>query len=243
MEDALPILEYLPNTFKEPGEQEYIRFLWDAFESNYEHEKFQFAVLPYHMLYMSFVYFSVWQIKLMRPRDFSHATIFQKNEKQIMAGTSPFNLYRVAEGEVFKFLRIIGCDEDQIRPFSELVSERNKLAHANGTIACADQTSADAKISEILKQVRAIQIHMRPVLHQCLTAFLLESASPVEERAYEDPIDQIRELLVHKNYFSLKDIEACLSFDIQTMNAEPQFEVSKVLFDQFVALYAPEFAT
>ena len=243
MEDALPILEYLPNTFKEPGEQEYIRFLWDAFESNYEHEKFQFAMLPYHMLYMSFVYFSVWQIKLMRPTDFSHATIFQKNEKQIMAGTSPFNLYRVAEGEVFKFLRIIGCDEDQIRPFSELVGERNRLAHANGMIACADQTSADAKISEILKQVRAIQIHMRPVLHQCLKAFLLESASPVEERAYEDPVDQIRELLVHKNYFSLKDIEACLSFDIQTMSAEPQFEVSKVLFDQFVALYAPEFAT
>ena len=145
--------------------------------------------------------------------------------------------------EVFKFLRIIGCDEDQIRPFSELVGERNKLAHANGTIACADQTSADAKISEILKQVRAIQIHMRPVLHQCLKAFLLESASPVEERAYEDPVDQIRELLVHKNYFSLKDIEACLSFDIQTMSAEPQFEVGKVLFDQFVALYAPEFAT
>jgi hypothetical protein len=240
MEDAQPILEYLPNSFKELDEQEYISFLWDAFVSNYENEKFQFAMLPYHMLYMSFVYFSVWQIKLMRPTDFSHATIFQKNEKQIVAGTSPFNLYRVAEGEVFKFLRIIGCDEDQIRPFTELVGERNKLAHANGMIVCADQTSADTKIAEILKQVLAIQKYMEPVLHQCLKAFLLASALPVEEREYEDPTDQIRELLVHKNYFSTKDIESCLAFDIHILSSEPNFEIIKELFEQFVALYPAE---
>lgn len=243
MEEALPILEYLPNSFKEPGEQEYIQFLWDAFGSNYEHEKFQFAILPYHMLYMCFVYFSVWQIRLMRPTDFSHATIFQKHEKHVMAGTSPFTLYKVAEGEVFKFLRIIGCDENEIRPFSELVGERNKLAHANGMISCANQTSADAKIADILKQVRAIQAHMTPVLHQCLKSFLLDSATPVEEREYEDPADQIRELLVHKNYFSLKDIEACAAFDLQTMSGEPRFEQIKILFEEFVALYPPELAT
>ena len=155
-------------------------------------------------------------------------------------GTSPFTLYRVAEGEVFKFLRIIGCNEDQIRPFSELVGERNKLAHANGTIACADQPSADGKTAEILKQVRAIQTHMTPVLHQCLKAFLLESATPVEEREYEDPADQIRELLVHKNYFSLKDIEACMAFDVDTMSDEPQFTQIRILFNEFVELFSAE---
>ena len=242
MDDALPILEYLPDSFKEPGEQEYVQFLWDAFASNYKNEMYQFAMLPYHMLYMSFVYFSIWQIKLMRPSDFAHATIFQKNEKHVMAGTSPFTLYKVAEGEVFKFLRIIGCDEDQIRPFSELVGERNKLAHANGTINCSDQAGADAKIAEILKQVCAIQSHMTPVLHQCVKAFLLYSAGPIEEREYEDPADQIRELLVHKNYFSLKDIEACMTFDVQTLSTEPHFAEIKILFDQFLTLYTPELA-
>ena len=127
-------------------------------------------------------------------------------------------------------------------PFATVieVGERNKLAHANGTIACADQTSADAKTAEILKQVRAIQTHMTPVLHQCLKAFLLESATPVEEREYEDPADQIRELLVHKNYFSLKDIEACMAFNVDTMSAEPQFTRIKILFDEFVVLYSAE---
>jgi hypothetical protein len=200
------------------------------------------ALLPYHMLYMSYVYFSIWQIRLMRPKDFFHATIFQKNEKHVTAGTSPFTFHKVAEGEVFKYLRIIGCDEVQTRPFSNLVGERNTLAHANGTIVCADQGSADMKIAEILKQVRAIQEHMTPVLHQCLKTFLLDSAIPVEEREYEDPADQIRELLVHKSYFSLKDIEACMTFDVQTMSNEPQFAQINVLFDEFVTLYATEFA-
>lgn len=242
MEDALPILDYLPNSFKEPGEQEYIEFLWDAFFSNYESEKYQIALLPYHMLYMSYVYFSIWQIRLMRSKDFFHATIFQKNEKQVMAGTSPFTFHKVAEGEVFKFLRIIGCDEEQTALFSGLVGERNKLAHANGMIVCSDQASADAKIAEILKQVRAIQAHMTPVLFQCLHAFLLDSSTLGEEREYEDPADQIRELLVHRNYFSLKDIEACMAFDVQTMSGEPQFAQIRVLFDAFVALYASEFS-
>lgn len=242
MEDAFPILEYLPNSFKAPGEQEYITFLWDAFASNYQNSQYQMALLPYHMLYMSYVYFSIWQIRLMRPTDFFHATIFQRYEKQVTGITSPFKFHKVSESEVFKYLRIIGCDEEQTRPFSDLVGARNSLAHANGNIACADQASADIQIAEILKQVQAIQTHMTPVLHQCLQAFLLESCSPDEEREYENAADQIRELLLHKNYFSFKDIEACMTFDLQAMHNEPQYAQIKVLFDEFVALYSPELA-
>lgn len=244
MEDALPILEYLPNSFKEPGEQEYIRFLWDAFESNYEHEKFQFAMLPYHMLYMSFVYFSVWQIKLMRPKDFGNAAIFIPNkERDMLKATSPFTFSVVSERSVFKFLKIIGCEDQHTGPFARLVDVRNELAHSNGLISCRDQISADRRISEVLKQVGAIQDHMTPVLYECLHAFLIESCDPIVGRQYEDPKDQIRELLVHKHYFSLKDIETCSRFDVETMSDEPQFAQIKILFNEFVALYAPEFST
>lgn len=82
MDDALPILEYLPNSFRNKNEGEYVAFLWEAFESNYQHGKYQFAMLAYHMLYMSFVYFSVWQIKNSRPEDFIKAIIFQSKEKE-----------------------------------------------------------------------------------------------------------------------------------------------------------------
>ena len=70
MEDAYQILQYLPIRFKQRDEQEYIEFLWDAFESNYQNEKYQFAFIAYHMLFMSFVYFTIWQIKSVRADDF-----------------------------------------------------------------------------------------------------------------------------------------------------------------------------
>lgn len=49
MYDALPIMEYLPLSFKTRGEQEYFAFLWDAFETNYTHGKYQFAILACHI--------------------------------------------------------------------------------------------------------------------------------------------------------------------------------------------------
>jgi len=85
----------------------------------------------------------------------------------------------------------------------------------------------------------AIQTHMRPVIHECLRRFLLESHNP-EEREYYDDVDQIREVLIHANYFSQKDIEDCLSFDINTLADEAEFPAIKVLFYTFVALYPAE---
>jgi hypothetical protein len=45
MEEAAELASYLPVSFKTPKEQEFIEFLWDAFEANYAHGKYQFAFL------------------------------------------------------------------------------------------------------------------------------------------------------------------------------------------------------
>jgi hypothetical protein len=40
MEEAAELANYLPLSFKTPKEQEYIEFLWGAFETNYTHGKY-----------------------------------------------------------------------------------------------------------------------------------------------------------------------------------------------------------
>ncbi|MBI5659632.1 MAG: aldo/keto reductase [Nitrosomonadales bacterium] len=50
MEEAAELADYLPLSFKTPKEQEYIKFLWDAFEINYTHDEYQFAFLAYSPL-------------------------------------------------------------------------------------------------------------------------------------------------------------------------------------------------
>lgn len=37
MEEAAELANYLPLSFKTENEQEHIKFLWDAFETNYTH--------------------------------------------------------------------------------------------------------------------------------------------------------------------------------------------------------------
>lgn len=81
------------------------------------------------MLYMSFVYFSVWQIKLSRPDDFEKAmTGFNKElEKKLLAATSPFTFWRINESSVMRFFKLIGCNNSKIGSYAALVKERHYI--------------------------------------------------------------------------------------------------------------------
>src|SRR5664280_1198711 len=106
MEEAIELGSYLPLSFKSPKEQEYIGFLWNAFDTNYTHGNYQFAFLAYHMLTMSFVYFNIWQIKQTEPRDFAMGLIgFGKDiEKSVLGATSPFVFSTVNERTMLRCL-------------------------------------------------------------------------------------------------------------------------------------------
>lgn len=226
MEDPTELGRYLPISFKTPKEQEYIEFLWDAFETNYSHGKYQFAFLAYHMLTMSCVYFRIWQIKQTQPNAFGMAMVgFNKDlERELLGATSPFTFWRVNESSVLRFLKLIGCDNAEVGNYAALVKERNDTAHSNGNIFFSTQAAIDDKISEILRVVDEIQSHSRPVIEDCYREFLLQNCDP-DEREYPDAGDQIREVLIHVNYLSQKDIEMCLACDVSDIAEESQHEL------------------
>ena len=218
MEEAAELGNYLPLSFTSPKEQEYVAFLWDAFETNYTHGKYQFAFLAYHMLTMSFVYFNIWQIKKTEPKNFEMSLIgFGKDvEKNLIAATSPFVFSMVNERTILRFLKLISCDNDKIGTYTRLVDERNKTAHSNGNIFFSTQAALDTKITEILCVVEEIQTHSKPVIERCYRKFLLRSHDH-EEREYPDATDQIREVLIHENYMSQMDIKLCLAHDLSDL--------------------------
>ena len=238
MEEAAELGNYLPLSFKTPKEQEYIAFLWDAFETNYANQKHQFAFLAYHMLTMSFVYFNIWQIKQNRPADFLKATYgFSKNnEDTVLSATSPFTFSEIGESAIFRFLKLIDCDNGKIGVYTKLVKDRNASAHPNGIIHYADPQTLELKIAETLRAVAEIQEHSRCVIEDCYKQFLLDSHDP-EEREYPDATDQIREILIHGNYMSQKDIEICIGFNIAALADHPRYanmiELHEVLKKQY----------
>ena len=59
-----------------------------------------------------------------------------------------------------------------------------------------------------------------------------------DEREYSDTFDQIREVLIHENYMSQKDIEICLAYDLATLR--PQEGVVTLHQALCIAYGAPE---
>lgn len=229
MDDAYELVEFLPRSFGNPSDEEYVTFLWNAFESNYRDEKYQFAFLAYHMLVMSFVYFEIWQIKENLPREFGMAMVgFNKDvEGKLLSATSPFRMSEVNESTALRFLKILGCDNGKIGKYAELVKMRNASAHSNGKLSLNSAEVVDEKIDEAMRVVREIQQHSQPVVENCYRRFLLSSLD-AEEREFIDPGDQVQEVLVYANYLSSKDIEICAEFDLQSLNQESDIDMSVV---------------
>lgn len=238
MEEAAELADYLPLSFKTPKEQEYIEFLWDVFETNYTHGKYQFAFLAYHMLTMSFVYFNIWQIKQSVPEDFEKGLIgFGKDvEKGLLSSTSPFSFSVVPERTMLRFLKLIACDNTKIGTYAKLVDDRNESAHPNGNIFFSTQAALDIKIREILRVVNEIQTHSAPIIQRGYARFLEESGDP-DEREYTDAPDQIREVLIHAHYLSQKDIEICAAYDVSSKAGQPNFSGIAALHESLRSIY------
>lgn len=239
MDEALELGEYLPVSYKTRSEGEYIGFLWDAFEGNYMSGKYEFSSLAFHLLYMSFVSFSIWQVRLVREQDFKNALVgFQlESEIKLLDADSPFKFYdKLKESQIFRFLKLIGCGNDQVGEFAKFVKRRNKIAHPSGTVFFNDQASIDGEIAEMMREVANIQQHMRPIIGEVYRRFLIESAN-ADEREYANPEEQIEAALIHRNYISWKDIEVCLSFDLATLKSESNYQEIDTLHQSLRRLY------
>jgi hypothetical protein len=232
IDEADQLEGFLPISYRTPKEEEYVRFLWEAFHDNCASGKYQFAFLAYHMLTMCFVYFNIWQIKLIRPESFENALIGFDNRKEadLASATSPFTFHIVNESNVMRFLKLIQCDSHKIGTYAKLVKDRNETAHSNGNIFFSTEAELADKVREILRIVAEIQNHSKAIIVEGYKRFLLESADP-EERQHLDASDQVREVLIHENYMSPVDLDFCAGFDIDDM-------VDLPLFQEIVALHA-----
>jgi hypothetical protein len=242
MEEALELGSYLPVSFKTRTEQEYVAFLWDAFESNYISGKFEFASLAFHLLYMSFVSFSIWQIRLAREQDFKNALVgFQsESENMLLEADSPFKFYeKLKESQIFRFMKLIGCTNEHVGEFAKFVKRRNRIAHPSGTVFFNDRASIDNEISEMLLEVANIQQHMRPIILEAYGRFL-EGSADIDTREYSIPEQEIEASLIHRNYISQKDIEVCLGFDLASLADHPEFESICTLHETLKSNYGVE---
>lgn len=242
MDEALELGVYLPQSFANANEQAYLDFLWSAFQTNYEAGRYEFASLAFHLLYMSFVSFSIWQIKLARPDQFAMAMVgFDRHESALMNCKVPFDFFdSLREGQIFRFLKLIGCTNQQVGEFAKFVQKRNKIAHPTGTVFFNDQAAIDTEISKMMKEVRNIEEHMRSVIRELYEAFLKGESSDPDLRQYPDYADEVRVNLVHASYMSEADIAYCRQYDLADLEGEPNLFEMQALHMALLETYPDE---
>lgn len=243
MDDALAILDYLPLSYRNKDEERYVGFLWESFATNYENGKYEFANLAFHLLYMSYICFAVWRIRAARRADFEKAMVgFQSEvENKLFKADSPFQFYEhLKESAIFRFIKLIGCGNEQVGEFAKFVKHRNRIAHPSGTTLFNDQQALDDHVAQVLTEVGNVQARMAPVLHELFSDFLCGDSNDPEKREAPDAQTEIETNLLHRHYLSRKDIEACLRFDIDTLAGHERFPAIRALFDDFVQAHQAE---
>ena len=189
---------------------------------------------------MSFVSFSIWQIRLVRERDFQHALVgFQsESEVKLLEADSPFKFYeKLKESQIFRFLKLIGCTNEHVGEFAKFVRRRNRIAHPSGTVFFNDPNSIDAEIREMMHEVKNIQRHMRPIISEVYGRFLVDSSN-LDEREYAPDAEEIEANLIHRNYVSAEDLKVCLAHDITKLKASENFTAIESLHLELKRLYA-----
>jgi len=238
MEEALELNDYLPYSMAAESEGSYLQFLWSAFQSNYDQGRYEFASLAFHLLYMSFVSFSIWQIRLARPEAFHMAMVgFRaEDEGKITECDSPFKFYeKLKESQIFRFLKLIGCNNEQVGEFAKFVKRRNKIAHPTGTVFFNDRQAIDDEISDMMREVRNIEDHMQPVISELYRRFLTESAH-AEDLQYGTFAEELSANFIHKAYMSLADLRQCANFDFSQIADLPRQDVIEGLHTEITML-------
>ena len=239
VDDAYQLNNYLPLLYKNNLEQDYISFLWDSFQTNYEESKYQFAYLPFHMLIMCFVYFTIWKIRNIIPDDFFKALVGfrRETETELLNATSPFTFSVVSEKRIFRFLKLIDCQNSTIGKYLKLVDVRDNIAHSNGNIFFRSLDIFEEKIEEALRCVIEIQEHFNGILMEYFKQFLRDNWNP-DDRQYLETDELMREHFIRENYISEMDINQCAILDINEMQDEPNFDEVRELNDSFVSMFS-----
>lgn len=116
------------------------------------------------------------------------------------------------------------------------MDDRNEMVHPNGHIYVKTEDMLEDKIKNILKVADDIQTQSQTVVEYCYREFLLHNLDP-EAREYFDASDQIREVLIHSNYMSWKDVEICTRFDIGQLDDQCGFADIRKLHHCLLADY------
>ena len=143
------------------SEAKYIKYLSDSFDKlsnkiNDSDISDGFAIIPFHLLFMTALHYRALRIFKDQPENYRLAMTLKNETKENRAlfyPSSPFDFSPFKELEVLNFFKLVGCENDKLGKIKSLIKERNNLAHASGNT----EINPEKKCEEYLRCLEEIQ--------------------------------------------------------------------------------------
>jgi hypothetical protein len=216
------ILEYLPISAVDKEDVSlYVQNITNLISVNYRYEQYQFAYFGLHLLYMTYIYFTVWKISKVIPDRYKDATVFARtynSELDFLNVESIFDYSRVPEKELPKIFRLIDLDGGQLGIISGFVNTRNDIAHASGKIEIPNDTEFAIRANSISTSMRNIHRCMTHHIKTWYQGILLNYCSGKFEE-YVDDNDFIFEQMIQNFNLSVNELLVCNEMSIRELTA------------------------
>ena len=213
------IMGYLPVSAVDKEDVSlYLRNITNLVNINYKYEQYQFAYFGLHLLYMTYIYFTVWKISKIYPERYCDAVVFAKaytgRNLDFINIASIFEYSLVPEKELPKIFKIIGLDDGQIGIIKGLVDNRNDLAHASGKFEILNDLGFEVNANSICTSMRNIHNYMEMLIRNWFSKLLLSYGNGSFDE-YEETEDFINEQMIQGFNLSANEVLICNEMSIR----------------------------
>ena len=239
MDDAYEILDYLPVDDIEVND--YVRPLFNSALVTYEKEEYQFSYFALHLIFMSYIYSTVWKIGQFHKEKYEDSLLFARpyngsdvNFKEI---NSIFEYSQLPEKDIFEFFSLIGMDNGYIKSTKKLIDYRNDMAHATGTFQISSEEQFSDALRELLSVSSNIQEKMNLTIRAWYKEILTNYAKDGLPEDYSTPSDYIFEVFVKNLSFSKKDFQVCKDYGLNKLKNRKESGLSKKEIEKVVEFH------
>lgn len=230
------ILSYLPiNPIDSEDLTTYLENVSNVIAINYKYGQYQFSYFGVHLLFMSYIYCSIWKISQIESNRYMDSLMFvrayngRENDLHIDINNidSIFNYSLIPEKDVSKFFKIIELDISQIKQISNLIGLRDEMAHALGKFKILTAEEFDIRIDSILKSMEQINSKMTSIMKKWYLNVVLDFCNG-KYNEYSNETDFIEEQMVQNFKLSINELLKLNSVSLSSLISQRRMLKNKI---------------
>lgn len=221
MDNVFELYDYLP--IEEVEISDYIKPLFESAHVTYDKEQYQFSYFAIHLIFMTFIYSTVWKIAQFHKDKYEHSLLFARpyNGKEVDLKTvgSVFEYSNLPEKDIFEFFALIDLDNSYIKSTKKLIDYRNEMAHATGKIEISSEEKFDLAIDEILSVSAKIHEKLSVTIRDWYRKELKHYAKNELDGQFGSITDYINSVFIGRYSFSQNELLVCKEFGLRDLKS------------------------